>query len=508
MERQLSIIPKPVSVIYKEGEFFSDGIPLISGDSEFIREMETVRGQLLSDFEKPGIISPDKTIFCKKRIKTENDEGYSLLINKDKINIEASTKQGMFNALQVFRQLVLSEYDGRFLTLPCAEITDYPRFPWRGFMLDCSRYFYSVPFIKKLIDVLSLHHINRFHWHLTDDQGWRLPVPEYPLLTEIGSKRKDRRLPEGMNIKGGFYTEDDIRQIVDYASLRHIEVIPEVDLPGHTSSVLASYPGLGCTGGPYRVEDRFGIFKDVLCAGNDQLFDMIAAVFDTLARLFPSKWVHIGGDEVLFNRWKKCPKCQKRKKELGLEKTEELQSWITYKMVQMLEKRGKIAIGWDEVLNDSEKFKLPKETVVMSWQGAEGGTKASNLGHQVIMAPNTEGCYLDHKHLDDPEEPGQVYAGIASVYKSYSMNPVTVQMKKENSHLILGGQCTLFSEYIHAGKMAEYMIFPRLCAISETLWTENKNFEDFSKRLDVHKKRLDLLEINQYRGPLIQKEKS
>ena len=507
MESRLSIIPKPVSVVKKEGNFHSEGLPLIEGDSEFAGEMETVCGQIRSDFEKLGSTSPNntgKTIFCKKTVKTENDEGYRLTINEDKITIEASAGQGMYNGLQTIRQLILSEYKDGCLTLPCTEIMDYPRFSWRGFMLDCSRYFYSVPFIKQIIDVISLHHINRFHWHLTDDQGWRLPVPEYPLLTGIGSKRKDRRLPAGMNIKGGFYSEDDIRQIVEYASLRHIEVIPEVDLPGHTSAVLASYPGLGCTGGPYRVEDRFGIFKDVLCAGNDQIFDMIAAVFDTLARLFPSKWVHIGGDEVLFNRWEKCPKCQKRKKELGLDKTNELQNWITYKMVQMLNERGKIAIGWDEVLNDSQKFKLPKETVVMSWQGAEGGIKASALGHQVIMSPNTGGCYLDHKHIDDSEEPGQVYAGIASVYKSYSMNPVTPQMKSESAHLILGGQCNLFSEYIHAGKIAEYMIFPRLCAIAETLWTpqENKDFEDFSKRLEIHRKRLDLLGINQYRGTL------
>jgi hexosaminidase len=502
MGRQLSIIPKPVSIIYKEGEFFSKGLPLISGDSEFVREMETVSGQLRGDFEKSGVISPDKTIFCEKRIKTKNDEGYHIIINEDKIKIEAVTGHGMFNALQVIRQLVLSEYRDDCITLPCAEITDYPTFPWRGFMLDCSRYFYSVPFIKKLIDALSIHHINRFHWHLTDDQGWRLVVPEYPLLTEIGSLRKDRRLPKGADIKGGFYSEEDIKEVVDFAAARYIEVIPEVDLPGHTSAVLASYPELGCTGGPYHVEDRFGVFKDVLCAGNDQIFDMISAIFDTLARLFPSKWVHIGGDEVLFNRWKKCPKCQKRKNELGLKKARELQSWITYKMVKTLEERGKIAIGWDEVLNDSENFKLPKETVVMSWQGAKGGIKASNLGHQVIMAPNTEGCYLDHKHIDDPEEPGQVYAGIASVYKSYSMNPVTPRMKNKNAHLILGGQGNLWSEYIHAGKIAEYMIFPRLCAIAETLWTENKNFEDFSRRLEVHRKRLDLLGINQYRGPL------
>jgi len=504
MEKQLSIIPKPVCVKYEDGVFHSAGLPSVAGDAEFNGEINTFKGQLRCDLEKMKAVFSDdteKTILCKKRGQTENNESYNLEISKDKITVESHTGEGIFRALQVVRQLVLSEYKDGSLTLPCAKITDYPRFSWRGFMLDCSRYFYSVKFIKQLIDVLSVHHINRFHWHLTDDQGWRLVVPEYPLLTEIGSRRQDRRLP-GFTFKGGFYSDDDIRQIIDYAAARHIEVIPEVDLPGHTSSILASYPGLGCMGGPYRVEDRFGIFEEVLCAGNDQIFDMIAAVFDTLARLFPSKWVHIGGDEVLFNRWEECPKCQKRLEELGLLKAQELQSWITYKMAGMLAERGKTAIGWDEVLNDTPKFKLPKETVVMSWQGAAGGIKAADLGHQVIMSPNTDGCYLDHKHLDDPEEPGQVYAGIASVEKTYSMKAVTPEIK--NARLILGGQCNLWSEYIYAGKIAEYMIFPRLCAIAEALWTqeEGKNFEDFSDRLFVHGKRLDKLGINRYRGAL------
>jgi len=505
MEKQLSIIPKPVSVKYEDGFFHSAGLPSITGDACFNSEINIFKEQLRSDFEKmkTGLsCDTEKTIFCKKCEKPENNESCRIEIAKDKITIESHDGQGMFSALQVIRQLVLSEYKNGSLDFPCAQITDYPRFSWRGFMLDCSRYFYSVKFIMQLLDVLSIHHINRFHWHLTDDQGWRLVVPEYPLLTEIGSRRQDRRLP-GFTFRDGFYSDDDIRKIIDYAAARHIEVIPEVDLPGHTSSILASYPGLGCLGGPYRVEDRFGIFEDVLCAGNDQIFDMIAAVFDTLVRLFPSKWVHIGGDEVLFNRWEECPKCQKRIDELGLSKAQELQSWITYRMVRMLAERGKTAIGWDEVLNDSPKFKLPKETVVMSWQGAAGGIKAGDLGHQVIMSPNTDGCYLDHKHLDDPEEPGQVYAGIASVEKSYSMRAVTPEMK--NAHLILGGQCNLWSEYIYAGKIAEYMIFPRLCAIAEALWTpdEGKNFEDFSNRLAVHRKRLDKLGINQYRGPLV-----
>jgi len=473
MKKNLSIIPKPVSIKYSEGFFQSSEPPL--------------------------------AVRVESRIQERfGDESYKLVIGKDKITVEAGTKAGMHNGMETFRQLSLSGLkDGRF-TLPCAEITDYPRFSWRGFMLDCSRHFYTVPFIKKLLDALSLHHINRFHWHLTDDQGWRLPVPEYPLLTKIGSLRKDLR-NRWRPPEGGFYSEEEIRAVVDFAAVRHIEVIPEVDLPGHASAVLASYPALGCTGGPYNVEDRHGIFEDVLCAANAQIFDLAEKVFDTLIKLFPSQWVHIGGDEVLYNRWEACPKCKSKLSELGLKKPAELQSWITANLVQMLAERGKTAIGWDEILEDSEKFRLPEKTVIMSWRGDEGGIKAAKLGRNVIMTPNTKGCYLDYKHLDDPEEPGQMFSHCAStVFKSWSMDPVPPLMSEKDAEYVLGGQGNLWSELIYAGKIAEYMIFPRICAIAEAVWSakEEKDFDDFEKRLTVHRERLDNLGINQYRGPL------
>ena len=468
MKNKLSIIPKPVSIRYNDGFFQSR--------------------------ETPSIINKENDL---------KDEAYKLIIDKERITIEAGTKAGFHHGTQTFRQLVLSETQDGVLTLPCAEITDYPRFTWRGFMLDCSRYFYSVEFIKKILDLLSMHHINRFHWHLTDDQGWRFHVKEYPLLTEIGSLRKDHRIRRN-KLFGGFYSEEEILDIINYAKNLYIEVIPEADLPGHASAILASYPDLGCTGGPYNVEDRFGIFEDVLCAGNDKIFDLMEKVIDTIVRLFPSKWVHIGGDEVLFNRWEACPKCQKRLAELGLEKPSELQSWITLKLVQMLKERGKTVIGWDEILEDTEKFKLPKETIVMSWRGDKGGIKASSLGHQVIMTPNTKGCYLDYKHLNVQEEPGQTFSGTASVFNSYSMDPVPPEMSDEDSSRILGGQGNLWSELIYAGKIAEYMIFPRICAIAESVWTpkEEKDFDDFEKRLTVHKERLNKLDVLHYRGAL------
>ena len=343
MEKYFSIIPKPLSIKYNEGFYQSKEIPsVIKKETDFTGHEELCR-----------------------------NEAYRLIIDKEKITVEAQTRAGMHHGAETFRQLSLSGYKDGFLTLPCAEITDYPRFSWRGFMLDCSRYFYTVPFIKKLLDALSLHHINRFHWHLTDDQGWRFNVPEYPLLTEIGSIRKNYRA-RWQPPSGGFYTDDEIRDVINFAGLRHIEVIPEVDLPGHACAILASYPGLSCTGGPYEVEERFGIFEDVLCAGNDRILDLFEKVLNTLIRLFPSKWVHIGGDEVLYNRWEACPKCRNRQKELGLEKTADLQSWITYNLVRMLSERGRTAVGWDEILDDTEKFRIPAEAVIMSWRGDEG----------------------------------------------------------------------------------------------------------------------------------------
>jgi hexosaminidase len=508
VENLLSIIPRPVSIEYREGFFQSKGLPAITGE-DFPKEIELVKEQLRKDTEKSGGVSFDKagsSLICRKKtVQAANDEAYCLIISKEKITIEAASAKGIYHGLQTFRQLALSDYpqQGGFFTLPCALITDYPRFSWRGFMLDSARYFYSLPFIKRLIDVLSLHHISRFHWHLTDDQGWRLPVAAYPLLVEIGSRKQETRLP-GLPYSGGFYSEEDIREIVAFALARHIEIIPEADLPGHASSILASYPGLGCTGGPYRVEDRFGILEEVLCAGNDLIFDLASCVFDVLVKLFPSPYVHIGGDEVRTTRWQACPKCKRRLEKLGLKKAEELQSWITCKLVQLLAERGKTAIGWDEVLDDSSKYALPKETVVMSWRGNKGGERAVNQGHRVIMAPNTNGCYLDYKHIDDPEEPGQLFIGASSVYSSYTMEPVTREMTKEAASLVLGGQCDLWSELIYAGKIAEYMIFPRLCAISEAVWSakETRDFEDFSRRLAVHQKRLDRLGVLHYAGAL------
>ena len=507
---EYAIIPRPRSVQYQEGCFESTGLPrIVLSDSQcFQGEAQIFTSQILKTFGTSSIKSASssgnihlyKINDLQAEDKFHNEESFKLEILKGDIRLSACEGTGLFRGLQVLRQIFLSGWKDGKISIPCGIIEDEPRFAWRGLMLDCSRNFYSVSFIKKLLDALSLQHINIFHWHLTDDQGWRLPVKKYPLLTEIGSRRLDSR--KNNRYIGGFYTEKDIKNIVSYAAGLHIEVVPEVDLPGHTSAILAAYPGLGCTGGPYRVEERYGIMEDVLCAGNDEIFTLAEAIFDTLAEFFPSKYVHIGGDEVRFNRWNECLKCRKRLEELDLDEAPQLQSWITCRLAEMLQKRGKTAIGWEEVLENTEKFPLPENVVVMSWRSQAGGNKAAALGRRVIMSPKTDGCYLDYKHTDDPEEPGQL--GICTIKQGFNMKPITPEMGEAVSSLVLGGQGNLWSEIIYAGKIAEYMIFPRICAIAETMWSagENRDINEFAKRLTVHQSRLDRLGILQYRGPL------
>ena len=493
---EYNIIPQPYSIKYGDGVFQCGGIPQITGEA-FLSEAEVFSSQLRKTFGKED----GPACITLSQAEGFSDEAYRLEILIDTINISASEGAGIFRGLQVLRQLILSGYTNGSLSIPCGVIEDKPRFKWRGFMLDCSRYFYSAGFIMHLLDAISLQHINIFHWHLTDDQGWRLPVKQYSLLTEVGGKRYDSRSDCYLS---GFYTEEEIRRIVAYAEARHIEVVPEVDLPGHASAILESYPMLGCTGGPYRVEERYGIFEDVLCAGNDDIFLLAEAVFDTVCNLFPSKYVHIGGDEVLFNRWEACPKCKKRLAELGVEKPAQMQSWITSRLVEMLRQRGKTPIGWDEILdNASDKFPVSKDVIGMSWRNQKGGILAASLGCRAIMVPQDHGCYLNYRHTSDPEEIGRHWDwGVGTITQAYTMEPVTPEMDEAAASLVLGGQGNLWAEIICSGKIAEYMIFPRLCAIAEGLWSKEKNLDDFVKRLEFHQRRLDRLGLLQYRGAI------
>lgn len=497
----INLIPRERSFTPKKGTFTCTGTPEIFGDADFLSEIELFK-QSLKNLPLTVGDNP-KNIICTVDTTCTEKEAYILEIENQTITVKASSSHGIFNGLQSIKQLILANVSNNSFSIPQGTITDGPRFAWRGLMLDTSRHFYSVSFLKKLIDLAALHHFNVFHWHLTDDQGWRLPVEKYPLLTEIGAWRKDYKTTWDPSKKiGGFYSHQEIKEIVSYAQARHIEIVPEVDLPGHASAILAAYPELGCTGGPYQVEDRYGIFEDVLCAGNDAIFDLFSAIFDTLTELFPSKFVHIGGDEVKFARWEACPKCNTRKQKLGLDHIPQLQSWITVELVKMLADRGKTAIGWDEVLEGTEKMGLPQDLIVMSWRGQEGGIKASAMGHRVIMTPLTDGCYLNFKPLDNDEEPGHLE--VCTTKRSYQMDPITQDMTPEQTNLILGGQANLWSEVIYASKIAEYMLFPRMCAIAESLWSpkEVRSLDSFAQRLPCHQKKLDLLNVCQFKGPL------
>lgn len=474
--------------------------PTFEGLSNLAKEQLSQAG-LISTIQSPSqgemLAKGVLKIYLQEDANIAHDEGYTLSIKDNEAILKAKTNAGMYYAIQTLRQLAYTA-EGK---IPYLSIEDYPAFEWRGFMLDTSRHFYTADFIKKMIDLASFHKLNRFHWHLTDDQGWRLPVKGYEKLTEIGAWRDDPRFSWGGK-RGGFYTEEEIRDIVSYAAERHIIVVPEIETPGHASAILASYPELGCTGGPYTVETRYGIFDEVLCAGNDAVFTMLDAVFDTVVDLFPGPYVHIGGDECPFVRWEACPKCQKRIKDEGLEKASELQAWITVQISKMLEEKGKIPIGWDEVLDGTEKLGLPKNVIVQSWRGVEGGIKASALGHKVIMSPLTDGCYLDYKNFDCEEEPGM--HRITTVADSYTFSPLKDEMTEEQQKCVLGGQGNVWTELMYASKIVEYMTFPRLCAISESLWIDEnkKDFLSFAKRLIKHKERLDRMNVLYYRGQL------
>ena len=508
MASKISIIPYPFFINSREG-FFCIHNETITISSAFGNKTNTAIKNLLESIKiNCNFDNKAPDVFLIKDYgyrdnSLENNESYFLEINKNEIQIHASGDAGVFYAFITLAQMIIT-YRAK---LPLADIYDKPAFKWRGFLLDTSRSFYTVDFIKKVLNMCAFHKLNTFHWHLTDDQGWRLPVKEYPLLTEIGSKRMAPRKPkvmEGLNednsYRRRYYTEEEITEIVNYASERFINIVPEVDIPGHTSALLASYPEFGCTGGPYQVEHRWGIFSDILCAGNDRIFEIYDSVFAALERLFPGKYVHIGGDECRTARWERCPKCQKRMKDENLDNTNQLQSWVTKKMVELLEKHGKIPIGWDEVLENTEKIPIPDDLIVQSWRGKEGGEKAVKLNHNVIMSPHYM-TYVNYKPYDNFEEPGML--DVLTIEKSYTFTPITEGMSGDNAGLVMGGECALWTEELRSSRVAEYLMFPRLCAVSECLWLEksNKDFNRFINNLDDHKKRLDYFDILYYKGP-------
>lgn len=421
-------------------------------------------------------------------------EAYSINVSSDGILVQAVAPEGIYRATRTLLKSVGTEKTSS-VEFPSAEVSDWPRFGYRGLMLDVSRHFSDVEMVKRTIDMLALHQLNIFHWHLTDDQGWRIEIKSHPELTEVGAWRDDTVVgrylggtdyPTDGKRHGGFYTQEQIREIVAYAKERYIEIIPEIDLPGHTSAVLAAYPQLGCEDKEYKVASRWGVIRDVLCAGNPASLDLFKDIMDEVCKLFPGKYIHLGGDECVKERWKACPKCQKKIKELGLRdgnrysKEDYLQSWFMGEVASFVQSKGKRVIGWDEILEG-----VPMDdSVIMSWRGTEGGITAAKMGHDVVMTPTSD-MYFDQSQTLASQLEEIPVGGFINVMKVYSYEPLPASLTPEQQKHILGCQANVWCEYMPEERIRQYQILPRLAALSEVQWTmpERKNYKDFLKRL-------------------------
>ncbi len=421
-------------------------------------------------------------------------ESYCLTISPTEIALQAAQTAGLFYGVQTLRQL-LSLGDHSF---PSLIIEDWPRFPWRGIMLDVGRHLFPMDFIKRLIDTMALQKFNTLHWHLTEDQGWRIEIKKYPKLTEIGAYRSASPFPaerdrlDGIPY-GGFYTQDQVREVVAYAASRFITVVPEIEMPGHSVAALASYPELGCTGGPYKPRTFWGIEDDVYCAGNEQTFSFLQDVLDEVMALFPSEFIHIGGDECPKTRWQNCPKCQAAIRKHNLQDEHELQSYFIRRIEAYLNQKGRRLIGWDEILEGG----LAPQASVMSWRGIQGGIEAARLGHNVVMTP-TDFCYFDYYYSEDISQEPPAIGGVLPLEKVYSFEPIPADLTPEEAKLILGAQGNLWTEYIPTPELAEYMLHPRAAALSEVVWSsaESRNYPDFLQRLKAFLPLLDDIKVN------------
>jgi hexosaminidase len=518
------IIPVPYKAEMKGGYFKISGKTDIlmnstDGDVRIVADglnerLSKATGKTLNSGQLNGI-QPGNSIFLnldKSLTETTGIEGYHLSVNKSKIEISAAGPAGLFYGVQTLYQLLPPgiygnpdslAYADLDLKIPCTEITDMPAFPWRGMHLDVSRHFFPKEFIKKYIDLIAFHKMNVFHWHLTDDNGWRIQIDRYPLLTEVAAWRADRegipwtecqpqRDGEPANY-GGFYTKADIREIVEYARQRFVTIIPEIEMPGHTSEVFAAYPEYSCNGKKGTVQTgSYWPNNDIFCAGKEGTFTFIENVLDEVIGLFPSDYIHIGGDEADKTAWKVCPDCQARIRKEGLSGVDELQSYFVKRIEKYLNSKGKRLIGWDEILQGG----VAPGATIMSWQGFEGGIDAARQGHQVVMCPGSH-CYFDHYQADADFQP-PANGGLTTVKKVYSFSPVPSELSAEESKLILGAQGNLWTEYVSTVSHAEYMVLPRMTALAEVLWSPagQRDWYDFRSRLQTQFDRFKAMKAN------------
>lgn len=517
-ENIYSIIPAPLSIKEMPGSF------TFSGKSRIILSEANDANRLAADFlavlvkNPTGIDLPvvqgEKalrgSVFMSVDTSITDAEGYTLTVNPKRIVIKARSAVGFFYAVQTIRQLMPAGVEKDSvnsvlkLRVPACEIADEPRFRYRGMHLDVGRHMFPKEYIKRYIDMIALHKMNTFHWHLTEDQGWRIEIKKFPKLTETGAFRKETvvghagKKPAAYDGKpyGGFYSQDDVREIVAYAQSKFITIIPEIEMPGHSLAALASYPYLSCTGGPFEVGTTWGVFDDVYCAGKEETFKFLEDVLTEVIELFPGKFIHIGGDECPKTKWKKCPLCQKRIKVEGLRDEKELQSYFIRRIEKFLISKNRRIIGWDEILEGG----LAPEATVMSWRGVAGGIEAAKQGHDVIMSPNKY-AYLDYYQSEPDNEPLAI-GGYLPLENVYSFNPQFAELSPEEQNHILGVQGNVWSEYLSTPQQMEYMAYPRMFAIAETGWTpeSKKDFEDFLARLAIQQMRYDKIGINYFRG--------
>ena len=490
---EVTVIPLPVSVQPSEGLFTLAADAVIQAPDAARAEADYLAALLRAPtgYKLPvGTRRGTLVLELDRDLTALGAEGYRLEVTPRGVSLRAPGRRGLFHGIQTLRQLLPAQVEQRQVvagvrwTVPCGVIEDQPRFPWRGVMLDPCRHLLAVDEIKKFVDLMALHKLNVLHLHLTDDQGWRIEIKKYPKLTEVGGwraespKRGNRNVGDGQRY-GGFFTQAQLKDLVAYAAARHITIVPEIEMPGHGLAALSAYPELGCTGGPYQPRTRWGVEPDVYCAGQELTYRFLEQVLTEVLAIFPSTFIHVGGDECPKDRWNKCPKCQARMKEQGLKDAHELQSHFVQHFDKWLAARGRRLIGWDEILEGG----LAPGAAVMSWRGVNGGIAAAKAGHDVVMSPNSH-LYLDYAQARGPGEPESI-GGFVPLRTVYGYDPVPASFTPEQAKHVLGAQGNLWSEYLFDYQTVEYFAFPRVTALSEVAWSrqDQRRYDDFLRRL-------------------------
>ena len=482
------IVPRPGEIAPGDGgDFELDARTRIvcTGDGDGMRAnaeflagyVESVVGSAPEITGPDGLCDDGRAVILRADAPGKGGEAYEIEVSENRITVSGESDAGVFYGIQTLRKAMGAAKAAKVL-FPAVRIADEPYLGYRGVMLDVGRTFYPVEEVKRIIDLAALHNLNVFHWHLTDDQGWRIEIDAYPRLTETGAFRRDTTLAGEPGTFGGYYTKRQIRDIVEYAARRYIEVVPEIDMPGHMTAALASYPELGCTGGPYVITSQPGVRRDILCAGNPAVFDFVEKVLEEVIGLFPSEYIHIGGDEASKQGWRTCPKCAARMRKEGLKDVDELQSYMIRRIETFLNAKGRRLLGWDEILEGG----LAPDATVMSWRGTEGGIAAAAAGHHAVMTPSNY-CYLDFCQ-DDPTTEPVAAAAFLTLEQAYSYDPAPDSLGAQVVPMILGVQGNLWCEHVPTAEHAEHMMWPRLLAVAEVGWSapERKDYDDFYAR--------------------------